>query len=300
MRADPTGKPADFVAPSAWTHASLTHPSSGSGTAVSIGTRPVRVLAPTFGERLGGDAGGTSYRDPEPVPVTGDRATRSSPPALTVTSVDVPRSATSRTVALTAPPGPRVMSSGATLHRIGTPIGAMLGSTASTTRRRPGVPGHQPACGDVADPEQPGHLHRIRPVEDRPPGAVLEHSAVVDDHHLVGQERGLLRVVGDEHRGDPGGGQQPAQVVAQVVALGGVERGEGLVEEQEVGCAGQRPGQGHPLGLAARQLVGIAVAQPGQPDPLRPEGGGPGSARGLIMSCSQTVRCGSRPDCWGT
>ena len=45
----------------------------------------------------------------------------------------------------------------------------------------------------------------------------------------------------------------------------GVERAEGLVEQQHVGLGGQRPGDGHPLAHAARELAGSASAKSARP-----------------------------------
>ena len=39
----------------------------------------------------------------------------------------------------------------------------------------------------------------------------------------------------------------------------GVQRGQGLVEQQHLGLDGQRPRQGHPLLLAAGHLVGVSL-----------------------------------------
>ena len=61
---------------------------------------------------------------------------------------------------------------------------------------------------------------------------------------------------------------QVAQPLAQLGAHLGVERAEGLVEQQHLGLDGQRPGQGHALALAARELRGVAVAQVRQADQL--------------------------------
>ena len=72
---------------------------------------------------------------------------------------------------------------------------------------------------------------------------------------------GLLLVVGHEDRGDVGLVVQPAQPVAQLLAHAGVERAEGLVEQQHGGLDGQRPGQGHALPLPAGELGRIAVGQ---------------------------------------
>ena len=87
---------------------------------------------------------------------------------------------------------------------------------------------------------------------------------MVDDGQAVGHLHGLLLVVGHQHRGDGQGGVQVAQPQAELGAHLGVERAEGLVEQQHLGLNGQRPGQGHALALAARELRRVALAEVGQ------------------------------------
>jgi hypothetical protein len=65
------------------------------------------------------------------------------------------------------------------------------------------------------------------------------------------------------------------------MAKGGVEVGQGLIEEEELGLADQGPAHGHPLSLPSRELSGKPVQEVSQPE----EGGGgphsmpPGFAR---------------------
>ena len=84
----------------------------------------------------------------------------------------------------------------------------------------------------------------------------------------------------------------------------GVERRERLVEQDDLGLDGQRPGQGHPLLLAAGELVGVAAgpARPGPPRRAgRPPGraGAPGAGRPKA-TLPPTVRWGNRLPSWGT
>ena len=74
----------------------------------------------------------------------------------------------------------------------------------------------------------------------------------------VGDVHRLLLVVGDQHGGDVDLVVQAAQPRAQVGADLGVERAEGLVEQQHLGLDGQRARERHPLALAAAELAGIA------------------------------------------
>lgn len=59
-------------------------------------------------------------------------------------------------------------------------------------------------------------------------------------------------------------------LAAHVVAGGGIEGGEGLIEQQQLGTGNECPGQGHPLGLPAGQSPG---PPPGQANALEPGGG---------------------------
>ena len=90
-------------------------------------------------------------------------------------------------------------------------------------------------------------------------GGPLRHPAVAQHRHPLGQGQGLVLVVGHQHRCGPGLGQHPGDVGAHPGPQSGVERGEGLVEQDEGGLSGQGPGQGHPLLHAPRELVGIKV-----------------------------------------
>jgi hypothetical protein len=85
-------------------------------------------------------------------------------------------------------------------------------------------------------------------------------------HHddPVGQLERLLLVVGHEHAGQPHAVVQLAKPATQLLAHLGVERAERLVEQEDPGLDGERPGERHPLALAAGQLARIALRQPFQ------------------------------------
>ncbi len=98
-------------------------------------------------------------------------------------------------------------------------------------------------------------------------GAHVEgDGAVAQDEHPVGEADGLVDVVGDQqHRG--------AVALAQLLHEGvhlepgeGVERPEGLVEQEEGRVADQGPGQGDALGLAPREGLGPHVLVAGEAD----------------------------------
>ena len=67
--------------------------------------------------------------------------------------------------------------------------------------------------------------------------------AVVHQHHAVGHFQRFFLVVGDEDRGDVQLVVEPAQPAAQLLAHLGVQRAEGLVEQQHPRLDRQRPGQ---------------------------------------------------------
>ena len=82
---------------------------------------------------------------------------------------------------------------------------------------------------------------------------------VVHDHDAVGDLHRLLLVVGDEDGRHLDLLVQPAQPGAQLGADLGVERAEGLVEQQHARLDRQRAGQGHALALAAGELRRVAL-----------------------------------------
>ena len=73
----------------------------------------------------------------------------------------------------------------------------------------------------------------------------------------------------------------PAQLGLHVEPGAGVQRRQRLVQQQQGGLAGQRPGQGHSLGLAAGQLAGLAVGQGVEAEPAEPVAG---HAPGLLAA----------------
>ena len=100
--------------------------------------------------------------------------------------------------------------------------------------------------------------------------------------HLVRHGKGLVLVVGDEDGRGPGPAQHVVHLAAHAGAQAGVERGERLVEQDDLGIGGQGAGERHALLLAARELVGIAPVQSRQSDhleqledPLAPVGAAP-------------------------
>lgn len=86
-------------------------------------------------------------------------------------------------------------------------------------------------------------------------GILLYHAPLAHDRDMVGQRKRLLLIVGDEQGGGAQATQEIADLFAQVRAQRGIERGEGLVEENHLGARRKRARQGDPLLLATGQLV---------------------------------------------
>ncbi len=84
-------------------------------------------------------------------------------------------------------------------------------------------------------------LARARQVDgedpsDRRGGAVGHH------HHAVGEQRRLVHVVGHHEHGASRRGDDPHQLVLEVRPRQGIERAEGLVEQQDLGLDRKRAG----------------------------------------------------------
>ena len=99
--------------------------------------------------------------------------------------------------------------------------------------------------------------------------ADLLDRAVVEDHDLLGDLHRLLLVVRDEHRRHVDLVVQAAQPGAQLLAHRGVERAEGLVEQQHPRLHRQRARQRHALALAAGELRRVAVGEAVEAAPAR-------------------------------
>ena len=98
--------------------------------------------------------------------------------------------------------------------------------------------------------------------------------------------------MGDDEDGGGLGGVDLQQQVLHAQAGQGVERAEGLVEQQHLRAAGERPGEGGALGHAAGDLAGAQVRgvleadqlqQVAHPLAARLRGGGAGQAEGDVL-----------------
>jgi len=80
-------------------------------------------------------------------------------------------------------------------------------------------------------------------------GAVFEEDAVFQDKGVLAEGGGLERVVGDEQESDVRLGDELLDFTEELRLDGGVEAGEGLIEQEQPGAHGE----GHTLLLADRQ-----------------------------------------------
>ena len=138
--------------------------------------------------------------------------------------------------------------------------------------------------------------------------AHLHEAAVLHDGDAVAELQRLRQVVGDEHRRLAQLPLQPDHLVLHVPPDQRVERGERLVEQQDLGVVGQGPGQADPLLHAAAELVRVGVAEAARARP------GPACRRPARSRVALSLRCtsspkatlsrrrrwGSSPKCWKT
>ena len=98
--------------------------------------------------------------------------------------------------------------------------------------------------------------------------AVVRDPAVAHHHGPVDQRRQRAELVGDQHdRGAPV--RAAAQRVGEGLLVGQVDAGGGLVEEEQVGLAGQRPRDQRALLLAAGERGDAVAGLVGEPDRRR-------------------------------
>ena len=97
----------------------------------------------------------------------------------------------------------------------------------------------------------------------------------------MGHVDGLLDVVGDEEDAGFGLGPEGKDVVDDLAPGEGVERGEGLVEQQQLGAGDQGAGERGAHGHAAGELGGLEAGGLGQAD------AGEGGVGGLAGLCDR-------------
>ena len=90
---------------------------------------------------------------------------------------------------------------------------------------------------------------------------------------LVGEEKGLGRVVGDDETGAGKVIEMASEHPTELHPRGYVESRQGLVEKQEVRLDDQCPGQCDPLCLTAGQLWRLSPPETGEVETLQPASG---------------------------
>ncbi len=91
--------------------------------------------------------------------------------------------------------------------------------------------------------------------------AHLLDATLVEDGNAVAQGHGLHLVVGHIDDGGPQLLVQTRQLQPGLVAQGGIQIGQGFVEEKDLGLAHDGPADGHALALAARELARLTRQQ---------------------------------------
>jgi hypothetical protein len=99
-------------------------------------------------------------------------------------------------------------------------------------------------------------------------GCDLDQVAVADNSDAVGDRQCLLLVVGHEESRDAGGALDAEDFVAQLEAEAGIERRQGLVEQQAARLEDQGPRQRHALLLPARERRRRELGPVAHADPL--------------------------------
>ncbi|MNS59055.1 hypothetical protein D3C72_920010 [compost metagenome] len=132
--------------------------------------------------------------------------------------------------------------------------------------------GDRAAC-NIACLEHGGRIHALNEGPHVIVGGVAQnlvrrahllHLAVLHDGDAIANAHGLVQIVRDEHDGATLDLLQAHQLGLHLGADDGVERGEGLVHQQDGGVGGQCPGQAHALLHAAREFIRVARAPAGQ------------------------------------
>ena len=143
-------------------------------------------------------------------------------------------------------------------------------------------------------------------------GAALFHDlALVHEDHGVRDVAGEAHLVGDDDQRGAGLGEF-ADDVQDLVDQFRVQGRRGLVEEQDLGVQGQRPGDRHALLLAAGELARVGAGAVLQAHPVQQfqaalaglrlgsRGFRRGATTGASVTFSSAVRCGKRLKFWNT
>ena len=169
-------------------------------------------------------------------------------------------------------------------------VAGVVGFEHRSAQRAAGVDAHTlradgQRAGRIGDqvrhPEEAGDRSADGPFEQRARFVVLHDAAFEHERDAVAELGGLGPVVGDDHGRDLSLALDVADDTAQRVAAVWVQRGERLVEQQQVGVAAEGAGHRDALLLAAGQALHAPLGEGGDPHLFEMYGGGmPGVAPG--------------------
>ncbi len=85
--------------------------------------------------------------------------------------------------------------------------------------------------------------------------ALQGDAALVDKQHLIGNQLGIFRIVGNHQHGNALLAGEPRHFGQHLPAQGGIEGREGFIQQQQWFAPNQCAGQPDPLLLAAGELL---------------------------------------------
>ena len=156
-----------------------------------------------------------------------------------------------------------------------TACGSAPASTRSSVKSSPGRV--TVTCGSAAEPG-PVAVGRGRDANDLVPGrapdlagrASGDDAPVIDDRHGLAQRLRRVELVGAEDRASCRGPASPGMPAAACAAFTGIEPGEGLVHDEDVGVVEDGRDELDLLLVALRQALGGAVRVVADPEPAQP------------------------------
>jgi hypothetical protein len=87
----------------------------------------------------------------------------------------------------------------------------------------------------------------------------LLNDTVAENHHSIREDHGIHRIMGNIQYCRWKSPMEQVQLAAQSISQGGIQVGQGLIQEQDSRPAHQGPAQGRALLLAPRELRGLPL-----------------------------------------